>query len=76
MALTFIQNGGIFNNHFYKKREPAGVTTDPAARGDMKRWMMLASRANHLQLQRTSWASFMQSIILILKKEQLRFGYS
>jgi hypothetical protein len=44
-ALTFIQNGGTFNNHSYKKREPAGVITDPAARGDMKRWMMLASRA-------------------------------
>jgi hypothetical protein len=44
-ALTFIQNGGIFNNHSYKKREPAGVITGPVARGDMKRWMMLASRA-------------------------------
>jgi hypothetical protein len=44
-TLTFIQNGGIFSNHSYKKREPVGVITDPAARGDMKRWMMLASRA-------------------------------
>jgi hypothetical protein len=44
-TLTFIQNGGIFSNHSYKKREPAGVITDPAAREDMKRWMMLASRA-------------------------------
>jgi hypothetical protein len=44
-ALTFIQNGGIFNNHSYKKRESAGVITDPVARGDMKRWMILASRA-------------------------------
>ena len=43
-ALTFIQNGGIINNHSYKKREPVGVITDPVARGDMKRWMMLASR--------------------------------
>jgi hypothetical protein len=39
-ALTFIQNGGIFNNHFYKKREITGVITDPTARGDMKRWMI------------------------------------
>ncbi len=44
-ALSFIQNGGIIKNHSYKKREPAGVFTDPAAREDMKRWMMLASRA-------------------------------
>jgi len=36
-TLTFIQNGGIFSNHSYKKREPAGVITDPAAREDMKR---------------------------------------
>ena len=43
--LTFIQNGGIFSDHSYKKREPAGVITDPAAREYMKRWMMLASRA-------------------------------
>ena len=44
-TLTFIQNGGIFINHSYKKREPAGVITDPVAREDMNRWMMLASRA-------------------------------
>ena len=40
-TLPFIQNSGIFSNHSYKKREPAGVITDPAAREDMKRWMMI-----------------------------------
>jgi hypothetical protein len=39
--LTFSQNGGTVNNHSYKKRELAGVITDPVARADMKRWMML-----------------------------------
>ena len=56
--LSFIQNGGIFNNHSYKKREPAGVITDPAAREDRKRWMMLASRA---KLPATAIAVFYQS---------------
>jgi len=67
--LTFIQNGGIFSNHSYKKREPVGVITDPAAREDMKRWMMLASRAKP-SATATDFMGFVNAEINTIIKER------